>query len=253
MNDIFNQQQARLRGIIEWATKAREKLSHLLQEKPVHFRPASTGVSMIGLLPDKPQRGENGFRDLDRLVKGFPDLFEIHCVNIKQGRPTEEKALQSFLIREAYQDGRKLQSLNVASQQTNTPVELVFIADEISLPIKGGKIVCDLLALRRDGNRSTPVLLELKSERQMSRLVEQVNGFSTIIEEHLALFGELFSAILGEPVMLEGKVEKWLIWPSSGQKKDPREEELSLFGIRLVSYTKRNTDFSFLVGETPGS
>ena len=43
-----------------------------------------------------------------------------------------------------------------------------FVTDEISLPTEEGKIVCDLLALRRDGGRCVPVLLELKDARLFS-------------------------------------------------------------------------------------
>lgn len=53
---------------------------------------------------------------------------------------------------------------------------LVFVTDEISLPIKPRKIVCDLLALHVDGGRSTPVLTELKDSRILTRLVEQVGA-----------------------------------------------------------------------------
>ena len=50
----------------------------------------------------------------------------------------------------------------------------MFVTDEIALPVEGGEIVCDILALRRDGGRSTPVLLELKDDRLLTRLAEQV-------------------------------------------------------------------------------
>lgn len=61
-------------------------------------------------------------------------------------------------------------------------------------------MVCDSLALRRDHERSMPVLLELKDDRQLTRLVEQVDGYSKLVDEHAGLFGELYGALLGEPV-----------------------------------------------------
>jgi hypothetical protein len=71
---------------------------------------------------------------------------------------------------------------------TNEPVELVFVTDEISLPVEGGKIVCDALALRVDHGPSTPVLLELKTDRMLKRLVEQVEYYAALIDENKELF-----------------------------------------------------------------
>jgi hypothetical protein len=81
-------------------------------------------------------------------------MFDTHCRSVDQGRVTGEKALQSF------------------------------VTDEISLPLGNGKIVCDIVALRRDGGRSTPVLIELKDTRQLTRLVEQVDGYAALIDLH---------------------------------------------------------------------
>ena len=90
-------------------------------------------------------------------------------------------------------------------------VELVFITDEISLPVESGKIVCDILALRVDGGRSIPVLLELKTDRMLGRLVVQVEGYARIIDEHARLFEELYGALLGRPVEFNGGAEKWIV------------------------------------------
>lgn len=114
---------------------------------------------MVGLLPDRPQRGKSGITNLARLVTNFESMFAAHCRDVEHGRVTGEKALQSYLIREAQQNGRRLASINAAARATDDPVELVFVTDEIPLPVEGGKVVCDILALRRDGGRSTPCSL----------------------------------------------------------------------------------------------
>jgi hypothetical protein len=59
---------------------------------------------------------------------------------------------------------------------SDDPVELVFVTDDILLPVADGKMVCDVLALRRDGGRGTPVLLELKDARLMSVLPSRSAG-----------------------------------------------------------------------------
>jgi len=47
----------------------RETLQPLLDAHGdrVHFRPSATGVSMVGLLHERPQRGKSGITNLERL------------------------------------------------------------------------------------------------------------------------------------------------------------------------------------------
>lgn len=206
---------------------------------------------MVSVLHDRPQRGKGGITDVDGLARDFEAMFGAHCRDIDQGRPTGEKALQSFLIREAYKNGRRLVPINIASKQTTEPVELVFVTDEIALPIAGGKIVCDLLALRRDGGRCTPVLLELKDDRMLTRLVQQVEGYAALVDEHAALFSALYSALLGEDVRFDGPTEKWIVWPDAGVSSDPREEELAMKRIRVVGYKERAGEYRMRVGREP--
>lgn len=236
---IRAEQEKRLRGTIDWARKLRATLG-LLQRSHgdrVHFRPASTGISMVGLLPDRPQRGKSGLTNLQSVAANFEKLFHAHCRNVEQGRITGEKVLQSFLIREAYMSERRMISLNAASVCTSDPVELWFITDELALPGDDGKVVCDLLALRRDEGRLTPVLLELKDDRQLTRLVQQVDSYSRLMDKHAELFGELYGAIIGETITFDGPTEKWIMWPAAGEEHDPREAELAQRGIRVVGYT----------------
>lgn len=246
-------QRQRLRATIKWAREIRSILGPLLNAHgdQVHFRPGSSGIAMVGLLADRPQRGKSGITNLKRLAEDFEALFGAHCRSVEHGRATGEKALQSFLIREAQQNGQRLLPINTASAATDDPVELEFITDEISLPVESGKIVCDILALRRDGGRCTPVLLELKDSRQLGRLVEQVEGYAKLVDGHADLFAELFGALLGEVVRFHGPTEKWLVWPSVGSEPDPRTEELLKKGIRVVAYGLEERRYSFLVG--PGA
>jgi hypothetical protein len=110
-------------------------------------------------------------------------------------RDTGEKAPQSFLIRDAYTHGRSMHVINAAPRRIATPVELSFVTDETALPIQGDKMVCDVLALRRDDAHSVPVLLELKDSRMLSRLVEQVEGYARLVDTHADLFAQLYSVL----------------------------------------------------------
>jgi hypothetical protein len=248
--DVLGEQRRRLEATIAWARRIRAELQPLLDAHGdrVHFRPASTGVAMVGLLPDRPQRGKSGITNLRRLATDFEALFAKHCRDVPQGRVTGEKALQSCLIREAYANGRRLSSINAASQHTDGPVELVFVTDELALPLDQGKIVCDLLALRRDGGRSTPVLLELKDDRLLTRLVGQVEGYAKLIDLHADQFAELYGALLGEPVKFDGPTEKWIVWPAAGTGPDPQEAEFGARGIRVASYVDCDDGYDMVVG-----
>lgn len=124
----------------------------------------------------------------------------------------------------------------------------MFISDEIPVPVAGGKVVCDILALRVDGGRSTPVLLELKDARMLKRLIEQVETYSAIVNAHAESFSKLFSAVLGRPVKLNGDTENWIVWPAAGDGADPHEQELSERGIRVVGYKKNDDGYDLRVG-----
>lgn len=203
---------------------------------------------MVGLLPERPQRGKSGIRNLQKIADDFQVQFTKHCVEVEQGRITGEKALQSFLIRDAQTHGGRLNKINEASGVNSDPVDLLFVTDEISLPIEGGKLVCDVLALRVDSGRSTPVLLELKDSRQMTRLVEQLEAFAPLIDEHADLFANLYSVLLDRTVAFDGLTEKWIVWPMTGDDADPREAELSERGIRVVGYAEEGGHYRFRVG-----
>lgn len=249
--DLRERQRRHLEAVASWAERIRTTLDPILEAHAgrVHFRPGSKGVAMVGLLPDRPQRGKSGLRDLHRVARDFDTLFAQHCRDVEQGRVTGEKALQSWLIAEAHMNARRLVSINAASKATSDPVELVFVTDEIPVPVDSGKIVCDILALRVDGGRSTPVLLELKDARMLTRLVKQVDDYAALMQDHVESFEKLYATVLGEPVKFDRPTEKWIVWPSAGHGVDPREAELAEQGIRVVAYREREAGgYEFGVG-----
>lgn len=209
---------------------------------------------MVGLTPERPQRGKSGIRSLAKLATNFDAEFKKHCVDVDQGRPTAEKVLQSWMLAEAYRNDRRMVSLNTASEATASPVELVFVADEIALPttVDGkGRIVCDILALRQGSEGDVPVVIELKTERQLTRLVEQVTDYAALVDAHPDMFTDLLSVMLSEDVRFAGPSEKWIVWPIAGSTKDPREDELGDAGIRLAGYRDHEHGFAFRVGGAP--
>lgn len=249
----LERQRAQLIATIDWAQQLRTTLQPILDVHGdrVHFRPSSLGVTMVGLLAGRPQRGLGGFSKLRELADNFEELFRQHCDEIDQGRPTGEKELQSFLIRESYKHGRVMQPLVDAAQKHGEELDLLFVTDEQLVPVGSdrSKVVCDLLALRRDPERGwIPVLLELKDSRHMTRLIEQVESFATLMDLHADLFAQLYTALLGFEVRFGGPTEKWIMWPALGEKADPREAELRARGIRVVGYERDGEGFRFRLG-----
>lgn len=87
----------------------------------------------------------------------------------------------------------------------------------------------------------------------MTRLVEQVEGYARLIDEHADLFAELFAALLGQAVNFDGPTEKWIVWPAVGAGPEPREDELRAKGIRAVGYAIQNGRYTFTVGRGGGA
>jgi hypothetical protein len=206
---------------------------------------------MVGLLPDRPQRGKSKLKDLKGVANGFEALFDAHCRNVEHRRVTGEKALQSYLIREAQKNNRRLVSLNSASATTDEPVEAIFVTDEISLPLESGRTVCDVLAIRRDGGRCTPILLELKDSRHLTRLLAQVDSYAALVDAHAELFAELFSALLGEVVHFDASTEKWIVWPSAGVQLDAQDHALRSRGVRYAGYAIQAGSYRFTLSMKP--
>lgn len=236
-------QRIRLRQTIHWARKIEEELAEARRSRlgEVHFRPSSSGISMVGLRPDRPQRGKSRITNLQRLATTFETKFQTHCVDCDQGRPTPEKRIQSFLIANAYRHARRLEDLSGGDGDG----ELLFVTDELSLLTEKGKMVCDLLALHGD----RPAVIELKTAREKMRLVKQVKKYARLVEENLDLFSKLFSVVLGRKVTLCSPCQGWIVWPHlAGHDRDPQEDDLAQLGIRVADYTECEDGFRFRVG-----
>lgn len=249
--------------LIQITDSAREIATHLsdilaAQTLPIHFRPSSDGVTLVGLDLTCPQLGRGGY-DAQRLRARYQEAFEAHCTT-PPGRDTPEKRLQSFLIRDAYQHGRRMAALMSAAGDDPT-ADIRFITDELALVTAGGdKLVCDLLAVRLpDGDpaRATPVLIELKSARHMTRLVEQLTRFAGELHLYHKEFSQIASALLGMEVAFAREPELWMVWRAAGKHlmPDPREEELGAQGIRVVQYVHdgdgADHGYRFHVGRRP--
>lgn len=233
---LYEDQAARIDDILPWARLVGElRDTWRPAEHMVHLRPSGTGVRLVDLDPVRPQldRGKISRRQdaretlrrlLDQRPQGGP------------GRPTPEKRLQSWLIADAYRHQGRLEAM---------APDLMFVTDEQRFLVGPKERICDMLAVQG----SAPVVIELKSERQMKCLVEQLRVWADLIDAHRDRFARLFGAVLGRTVELDRPCEKWLVWPAAGSHAvDPRIRELADMGIRVVSYKESGQDFRFSVG-----
>jgi len=231
------EQAARLDAILPWAREVGAlRGAWRPAEQLVHLRPSSRGIRVVDLDPERPQL-DRGHIGASRSVPGnvydaLQRALDAHPTTVP-ARPTPEKRLQSWLIAEAYR--HPAQCLPFAA-------DLVFVTDEQVFPTESGKVVCDLLALR-DG---APAVVELKSAREMARLIKQLEDASEVVDLHRDRFAALYSAILGRDVALDRACERWLVWPAlPGRDIEPRATELNALGIHVVSYTETGRGFAF--------
>jgi len=245
--NLFDEREECLIRIINNARIITNRLANTIDKHGslVHFRPSSNGISIIGLLPTAPQRGKSNFRDFDGINNDFENMFAKHCTEPPK-RVTPEKELQSYLISESYKNKRMIKPLNDTQKHLDN---LTFITDEIALPAQSNKIVCDLLALRMTNLDCIPVVIELKSKRDR-RIINQVNNYSMIVNDHKDKFEMLFSEILGKEIKFTSACDKWIVWPGITNKGtgeldiEPREHELKEKGITAVTYQKSSTSGS---------
>ncbi len=257
---LLEDQRPRLERIAQSAQAIGTHLSGILaaQPRPIHFRPAANGITLVGLTLDCPQRGHSRY-SAERLRTQYLEEFEQHCTKVP-GRNTPEKRLQSFLIRDAYQHDRQMAALRSVAGDDPT-ADLRFITDELALYASNGeKLVCDLLAFRRsaaDSSAIIPVLIELKSARDMTCLVAQLTRFAREIGRYREEIAKIAGGLLGEKVSFTYEPELWLVWKAAGSRldTDPREAELSAQGIRVVQYVLNgdgiDDGYCFHVGPRP--
>lgn len=241
-----------LRQTSNWAQAIRDDLG-VLQDREAHrvqFRPSTTGVTMVGLLPDKPQLGKS-YRSTSKVVNNFEEEFRKHCNGAPPRRLTPEKQLQSFLVADALVHRRHMNVLNKASGETDAETDLILLTDELVIPSVRGDQRLDILALRRHPGGHRLVLIELKSERAMKELLRQTAEYAEFLMDHPDALSRLATAILGEHVAVNLPPEKWIVWPQEGEREDPREAELLRERVRTVGYRQTRDVFSFRVGNAP--
>lgn len=252
--DTFHaQRQEYLAAVTRWAASARATLGPVLatHHQRVMFRPTSCGITMVSLLPGNSQCGHGGYLALSRLASDFEAQFKRHCATQTPKRPTPEKQLQSYVIRDAQAHGGYLEKLNEAARRTHVPARLRFVADELRLATSRGECGFDLLAIEEQPPATRMVVIELKSARQMKRLVEQVTTNAGLVDAHRPEFERLCSAVLGRAVELNAPCGRWMVWPAAARRAARRPREAARQGIRVVDYVANGAEYEFAIMDSP--
>lgn len=227
-----------------------------------HFRPKRDGFSLVSLFPASAQCGRRrSFRTIATLEKTFEREFQKYCADRKAKKDSSEARVQSHIIREAYRHGREL---IVFAEGQGSPVSfrgVQFVMDEIAVPGSMGK--GDILAVRRFGNESQPVAMEIKYDRRPEHRVELIAQLDTAtknIQENLAFYHDVFGALLrwDDDIALIGDVERWIVWPKDPVHGDEfgvdgDAEYLADLKIGVIQYRKLDPwRYEFHVGTPPG-
>lgn len=176
----------------------------LFAKHAFRLRPSVGSISLVSCASATPQLGFPSIGSATGLKKKLAALRKGDLTLEGPGRNTPEKFLQSWLISEAMNNGRRLQPIEGA---LNDQHSYLFVTDEIALKAsnanpstgKTPRVVADLLVLRLDGRtgESELVNVELKSERstETHRQIKASWGF--IGPDERNLWHELADTMLG--------------------------------------------------------
>lgn len=164
-----------------------------------HLRGNIKSMSLISLSKDRPELG------FSNLTTGRTIEDKLLRLKTKElGRSTPEKELQAWMIRTA------LKNENHFLPFEN---EIKFLTSEMALYENEKRVVNDILGFK-DGKL---YVIELKSDRNMQRLIEQVENFEKIIVNNKVFFKEFCE--LYDCLWNEESIIKVIVWPFKNNPK----------------------------------
>lgn len=170
----------------ELANKLNGNYEQLLIDNEVHFRASINSISMISISNDKPELGikcnapkYKSSANLKNIIE--EDIIKVKSIN-KPQRPTPEKELQSWIINYALNNNNSLPF----------DTDMKFITSELAIRSKSGKkTVTDILGYNETNQQL--YVIEIKSDRLLKRLIQQVGDFENVILENPQFFSQLLS------------------------------------------------------------
>lgn len=213
-----------------------ERHKQFLIDNQAHFRASLGSFSLISVNQEQPELGTgcnfnkySAGKETENLI-----LKDIKKINAKLApkRPTPEKELQSWIINYALRNNYELPFDN----------DIKFISSEIAINNNANKkVVADILGYNEKSNELC--IIELKSDRQETRLIEQVNNFENVINENPEFFTELL-LIHGftNPIINPVKVLRLVVWPEG--KTSPRKKLMDA-GVIEITFKNKYTFCKF--------
>lgn len=183
---------------IELAHRLNTDQRERLLKSDLHFRGNLSSLSLISLHKDTPELGYAGIRT-ERKALELLARMEANTLP-PPGRPTREKELQAWLIRNAMANDHRLFFDD----------RLRFITSELALMHKGKRVVNDMLALDEQGGL---VVIELKSSRDKARIEAQVEAFLRIIDRRRSFFHDLTRMLTARE--WNGTCSGMVVWPAA--------------------------------------
>ncbi|MCH7547181.1 MAG: hypothetical protein IID30_12345, partial [Planctomycetes bacterium] len=165
---------------------------------------------------------------------------------------------QSYIIRAIYRSKRLHGICSIQHSSFEPFDDVEFVTDEITHPVTGKR--GDLLAVRKSGDRHTPIVIELKTER-LREVAKQAKAAAKSVRDHTEFYKKLYSAILDKKIVFEPdcQVERWIVWPNLVSRKrklfaDGKEVEMLKNCIGIVQYQKSEISkgqYEFHIGKRP--
>lgn len=151
----------------------------------------------------------------------------------------KERRLQSHIIKQALLSERNLLGKASLECLSNEFDKLVFALDEVSFGDNNNAPVirCDLLAVGQIGGETFPVVIELKSNRQLARLDEQLEVAARHVIATYQEARNLLETVTGLKLNSQ-RVGKILVWPrGDNERAETLEFRRNHQDIKFVEYT----------------
>lgn len=202
----------------EIAKKINSEKSDILKKRELHCRGGRSSMSLISISKEKPEIGFPGLKTEGAVLRKIDEWESLK----RPDRPTPEKKIQAWLIKNA---------VNHENHYLKFGDKIKFITSELSLIHNDGKkVVSDILGYSED----CLFIIELKSDRSMTRLIEQVERFHSAVEDNKDFLSRLLRLHGCE---WNGKsTKKVIVWPYLASPKTTKcliERDIIEYGYSI--------------------
>ena len=176
-----------------------------------YIRIGGNGYTAVSLDYNRPLLGfaSGSTTDIETVVSHFQKELKN-----KPGKSAPERHAQAWLIKQAIND--KLNLKTYLGLDGSIYEELLFALDEVSFGDKGHKPIrrLDILAVGICDGSAFPVFIELKSDRKLGRLLDQLHEYQGHMKRYESEFAMLLNACVNREINFS-KYGKIIVWPKS--------------------------------------